>query len=195
MVAAEPKALADLYRRFYDLISDLGAKHKCVFDKLQGDGGMFVGGVSSEDDTPEEGACRAARFALELCRNFRNVVVKWHRTNSKEVVLLPDVRVGVGIHVGAAFAGLLENNTRLEFIAFGDEVNVTQRIESAAARGKGDVLVSARVRELIEDRFVIGPLESFSVKDGDVVAAPLLDEREPEVDHTDESGIERLASF
>jgi PAS domain S-box-containing protein len=177
-LSGQPDALLDLYRRFYDLVSELGERHKCVFDKLQGDGAMFVGGVSWHGDTPKAGACRAACFALELIDDFRKLLFVWRKANAKTVVVIPNVRIGVGIHIGSAFAGMLENSTRVEFIAFGDDVNAAQRIESAAGREHGDILVSARVRELIDDQFVIAPLISLPVKGGEIFAASLLDKRE-----------------
>ena len=106
------------------------------------------------------------------------MVEEWHRKFAGTFPHMPSLRMGIGIHKGKATMGILSNDQRIEFIAFGNSVNVTQRIESAAGRGDGDVLVTQSVRGLIEAKYLCDLERRFSVKDGYVYAAALRGPRD-----------------
>ena len=44
------------------------------------------------------------------------------------------MRIGIGLHTGEAFCGVLGAHERLEFTVLGDVVNVAARIEQATKR-------------------------------------------------------------
>ena len=50
------------------------------------------------------------------------------------------VRIGVGLHTGTAFVGVLGTDDKLDFSALGDTVNVAARLGSIA--GPGELVVS-----------------------------------------------------
>ncbi|MBT4864448.1 MAG: adenylate/guanylate cyclase domain-containing protein, partial [Planctomycetaceae bacterium] len=152
----------------------LSKKHRCIFDKLQGDGALFITGIVDDSEKIGDAACRATAFALELCEEFASVVERWHGDNAMSLSHMPGVRMGVGIHVGQATTGVFVNAIRTEFIAFGNVVNSTHRIESAAGKGHGDVLVSAAVLKLIKGSYVCDVLKRMNVKDGAVYASAVL---------------------
>ena len=53
-----------------------------------------------------------------------------------------DIRVGVGLHLGLVFAGVVGDAGRLEFTVIGDTVNVAARLEAATKAERLSVLVS-----------------------------------------------------
>jgi adenylate cyclase len=55
------------------------------------------------------------------------------------------VSIGIGIHYGQVFAGVIEGGKRLEFTVIGDAVNTTHRIEELTKTAGWSLLVSAEL--------------------------------------------------
>ena len=129
-LAEETSAAAfhDLLARFYRVaaraIDDAGG----LLDKYLGDGVMaFFVPVFSGDGGPAASAVRAARALL-------GATVEEHAA-------APWVPVGVGVHSGPAFVGVMgTEGGALDFTGVGDTVNTAARLGSVA--GTGELLVS-----------------------------------------------------
>jgi len=106
-----------------------------VVDKFLGDGALVVFGL------PEPRPDDAAR-ALAFARDLVEVIARW---NVKEEGH-PAVRIGVGIHYGDLFCGIIGEDMRLEFTVLGDTVNVAARLEQATKAHGVPILVSEAAR-------------------------------------------------
>ncbi len=106
-----------------------------VVDKFLGDGALVVFGL------PEPQPDDAAR-ALAFARDLVEVIARW---NAKEDGH-PAVRIGVGIHYGDLFCGIIGEDMRLEFTVLGDTVNVAARLEQATKAHGVPILVSEAAR-------------------------------------------------
>ena len=102
-----------------------------VVDKFLGDGALVVFGLP--EPQPDD-AARALAFAKDLVA----VIARW---NAKEEGH-PAVRIGVGIHYGDLFCGIIGEDMRLEFTVLGDTVNVAARLEQATKAHGVPILVS-----------------------------------------------------
>jgi adenylate cyclase len=63
----------------------------------------------------------------------------------------PPVRVGIGVHAGQVYCGLVGDDTRLEFTVLGDAVNVTARIEEATKQFGTPLLASEAVLDVVRE--------------------------------------------
>jgi adenylate cyclase len=105
-----------------------------VIDKFIGDGAFIVFGIPE----PQPGdADRAVRCGREIVR----LIANWNAKRRFD----PPVRVGVGIHIGEAYCGIVGDEERLEFTVLGDAVNVAARIEQATKEFNEPLLVSEAV--------------------------------------------------
>ena len=117
-----------LMNRFYTVASHVLIRTDALVDRLMGDEviGLYIPGFAGKEH-PQR-AIKAAQELLELTG---------HR--AQEGPWLP---VGVGVHTGAAFVGVVggSGDNPSDFTALGDNVNITARLASEA--GPGEILIS-----------------------------------------------------
>jgi adenylate cyclase len=80
----------------------------------------------------------AAR-ALACGRTLLRLVERWNAKRGFE----PPVRIGIGIHMGEVFCGVVGDDSRLEFTVLGEPVNTGARIEQATKETGDTMLASA----------------------------------------------------
>jgi adenylate cyclase len=114
--------------RFYATAAEVLIEHEAIVDKFVGDEviGIFVPAL-----TEGSHAARAIEAALSLL----------HETGNDTDA--PWAPIGIGINTGVAFVGVVGTAEHVEFTALGDNVNITARLASEAARGEVLVTVSA----------------------------------------------------
>ena len=121
------REFSHLMNRFYSVASHVLIQSDAMVDRLLGDEaiGLFLPGFSG----PEHPR-RAIESAQELLRLTGHLDSKG-----------PWLPVGVGVHTGQAFVGVVgEEESAMDFTALGDHVNITARLASQA--GAGEILIS-----------------------------------------------------
>ena len=112
--------LVDQLTEYFNVATQVIAKHGGTVDKFIGDGIMVLWGAPSDLEDAEHQACLAA---MELH-------AEWDALNTRWVARgLHTFKTRIGIHTGVAVVGVLGSNNRLSYTAFGDAINVASRIE------------------------------------------------------------------
>lgn len=119
----DPADVSRLLTGFRSCILRVAEQEGGIVDKFIGDGAM----VAFED-----GNGQAAARALRFVNHTVAAVSEWK----------PEVRIGLGAHYGAAYAGVVGDEGRLEYTVLGDMVNVASRLETATKSEDATVLVS-----------------------------------------------------
>lgn len=123
-----PTEFSRLINRFYVVVTDILVRTDALVDRLIGDEvvGLFVPGFAG----PEH-----PRRAIEAGKKI--LVATGHRSPNG-----PWLPVGVGIHTGRAFVGVVggEEGTPQDFTALGDNVNIAARLATNAQ--PGEILIS-----------------------------------------------------
>ncbi|CAN5585945.1 hypothetical protein BH09MYX1_BH09MYX1_24890 [soil metagenome] len=124
-----PEEAVKLLNQLFSLLSELGFRHDGMVDKFMGDCVMAVFGARGRAND-EVAIKRAALAAAEDMHRFVEAAnVEWKANFAF------DVRLGIGVASGDVLLGNLGGESRMEFTAIGDVVNVAARLESAAQPG------------------------------------------------------------
>ncbi|HEV2564384.1 MAG TPA: adenylate/guanylate cyclase domain-containing protein [Microvirga sp.] len=119
----DPARLSVFISSFRRRVMQAAGTHGGVVDKFMGDGALLIFGVPQPE--PDD-AQRAILCAREIIR----LIARWNAKRRFD----PPVRVGIGLHTGEAFCGVLGAQERLEFTVLGDVVNVAARTEQMTKR-------------------------------------------------------------
>ena len=122
------REFSQLMNRFYTVASQVLIKTDALVDRLMGDEviGLYIPGFAGQEHPRR--AIEAAQELLDLTG---------HRSSKG-----PWLPVGVGVHTGSAYVGVVgsDKDHPTDFTALGDNVNVTARLASQA--GPGEILIS-----------------------------------------------------
>lgn len=133
-----PEQVVDLLNRYFTRQVEVIFRHGGTLDKFIGDAVMAF--WNAPTDTPGH-AEKAVAAAIEMTRALDD----FKRELMARGEGLGDFDVGIGLHTGPAVVGFLGSDTRMEYTAIGDTVNLGSRIESAT-KGVARVLVSDATR-------------------------------------------------
>ena len=127
----EPAQLAVFITSFRRRVLRAASLHGGVIDKFTGDGALILFGVPIAQDTD-------ARRALACGRALLDLIERWNVKRGFD----PPVRIGIGIHTGDVFCGVVGDEDRLEFTVVGETVNIAARIEQATKAAECSILAS-----------------------------------------------------
>ncbi len=148
----EVYALMSAFRRHVQaVVRDTGG----IIDKFIGDAAMVV--------FPEGADARAsARTSMDCAVRLSQVMADWSEARRKEG--LPAVRIGIGLHWGEVFAGVIGDEHRLEYSVFGDAVNTAARLEELARDMDMEIVASRDVLDRCsETGRAAGPPEGWEM--------------------------------
>ncbi|WP_407526758.1 adenylate/guanylate cyclase domain-containing protein [Methylobacterium oryzisoli] len=163
----DPERLSQFFTAFRTRILACVRRHRGFVDKFIGDGALVLFGV------PDEGGDDAAR-ALAFAHDLVGIVEAWNATRE----LPHTVRIGIGIHAGEVFCGIVGDDERMEFTVLGDAVNVASRLEQATKRYGGMILASGAAVEGSSDRAawrLVGQEPLAGRKEPIAIFAPAVD--------------------
>jgi adenylate cyclase len=127
----EPAQLAVFITSFRRRVLRAAARHGGVIDKFTGDGALILFGVPGARDGD-------AMRALACGRTLLTLIERWNAKRG----FSPPVRLGIGIHTGDVFCGVVGDESRLEFTVVGETVNIASRIEQATKAADCELLAS-----------------------------------------------------
>jgi adenylate cyclase len=110
--------LAIFISAFRRRVMRAAAAHGGVVDKFLGDGALILFGVPARSDSDAARALACGRMLFDLME-------RWNAKRCFD----PPVRIGIGVHRGDVFCGVVGDEARLEFTVLGEPVNITARIE------------------------------------------------------------------
>ncbi|MCE8007364.1 adenylate/guanylate cyclase domain-containing protein [Aestuariivita sp.] len=128
--AMRPEELSAFVTQYRRRITDTARAHGGIIDKFMGDAVMIV---FAAGDVPQQAAARAIRCGQAILA----AIADWDQQGA------PPVQVGIGLHWGVVFAGVVGDHERLEYSVFGDTVNIAARLEALTKQGALPLIASA----------------------------------------------------
>jgi len=151
----EPDVLMRLLGGYFAAMSEAITSHHGHVTRFIGDGLMALFGAL--ESNPWQ-----ARDAVEASLAMRAGLAAYNRTLAAEG--LPQIGFGVGINHGVVVAGVVGDETLLQFDVHGDAVNVAARVEQLTRTLGADILVTDAVKNLLDDQYLTREMPPTSVK-------------------------------
>jgi adenylate cyclase len=146
--ALSPTELVEFLNKLLNELSKPVMSMEGTLDKFIGDSLMAF--WNAPLDTPHH-AEKAARAALEMRGNLNSLNehdglnLKWKLGDAAKI------RIGIGINTGQACVGNMGAETRFNYSAIGDAVNVASRVEGASKHVNFDIVVSDSTAAAIKE--------------------------------------------
>jgi adenylate cyclase len=135
----EPAAIAEFLGSFRLRATRAIERHGGIVDKFVGDDVMGVFGVPAAKKADAANALAAGRALLAEIDAWNDK----RRSGGRRTV-----SIGIGIHYGEVFAGVIGDGERLEFTVIGDAVNTARRIEELTKTIGRGILVSSELIDM-----------------------------------------------
>jgi adenylate cyclase len=147
----DPEKLVSVLNRYLSAAGIAILDQDGTIDKFLGDGVMawFNAPIPQSDHT-----LRAVKAALTICQCIHDL----HKELPSEFHL----NFGVGIHYGDAVLGLVGTESRLDYTAIGDSVNIAKRIQENAAGGQ--ILISEDAYAQLAEQIVVRAVDPVLAK-------------------------------
>ncbi len=148
-----PDVMAKHLTEYFTEMVDCVFRHGGTLDKFIGDAVMAQWGapIAETDD-----ADRAVAAAIEMQEQLDVLNARWRAEGR------PELKIGIGINVGDAFAGNIGSERRLEYTVIGDTVNVASRLCSKAKGG--EIIISEDCRRVLQTPPALEALEPLELK-------------------------------
>lgn len=140
----EPNRLVELMNEYLGECTAAITKHDGTLDKYVGDAIIAIFGAPIACKDHAAAACHAALDFLQLQRALRE---RWASEEGRWPDRALRIRTRIGLNTGPAVVGNMGSHLRVNYTMMGDNVNLTQRIEAAAAVFGVQILTSASTRK------------------------------------------------
>jgi len=148
-----PDDIKDLLNEYFEAMTDIVFTHGGTLDKFIGDGLMvFFGDPEYQSDH----ALRCVKAAMDMQKKTKMMNTKWEEEKG-----IP-INIRIGINTGIAVVGDMGSSRRLSYTAIGANVNLAQRLESAAP--VNGILISQKTYDHIKGHVPVKPMKTIYAK-------------------------------
>jgi adenylate cyclase len=151
----EPERIAAHLNEYFDAMTAAIFAHRGMINDFVGDAVMAVFGAPVDD---ADHAWHALQSALAMNHALDALNRRW------EAAGLPSLRMGIGIHTGAVFAGNVGGRDRIKYTVIGDPVNVASRVEGLNKELATTLLITEETLAAVGDRVRVRDCGPVAVK-------------------------------
>jgi adenylate cyclase len=137
-----PEQTIHLLNRYFSHMIDAVQRHKGIIVDFFGDSLLVF--FDPMDNDVAVSAHRALSCSLEMQKEL------FQHNKDNKALGLPQLEMGIGLHVGEVVVGNIGSATRTKYGIVGSAVNVTHRIQAVATAG--EVVLSESAYELLAER-------------------------------------------
>ena len=135
----EPEEVAEIMNKALTIQANAVQKHGGMVDKYIGDAMMAIFNAPMDLDNHEN---KAIQTALEIKKNMQEANL--------------GIEIGIGINTGEAVIGNMGSDTRFDYTAIGDAVNLAARLESSTKEVGEDIVIghTTAIKSTLSLRFL-----------------------------------------
>ncbi len=137
---ATPEEVIGVLAEYYQALGRIITNYAATLTSFSGDGLMVL--VNAPVPV-EEPALRAVDLAVEMQRSVQELIISWRARGHR-------VGFGVGMAMGVATVGRIGYESRFEYTAIGNVVNLAARL--CASAPDGEILMDAKVAAAVGDK-------------------------------------------
>jgi adenylate cyclase len=152
-----PEEVVALLNPYLEAMTEVIYKHGGTVDKYEGDAILAFYG---EPVAYEDHSLRAVRTAVDMRKALDNLKRRWEQEGHPR----PNLEMGVGIHSGDVFVGMLGSAQRINYTVIGDAANLASRLQDLTKTYKWPILVSENTYLAVKDEFDAEFADSVVVK-------------------------------
>ncbi len=156
-----PAGLTRLMNTFLNLQSNAILNEHGTIDKFMGDAVMAFWNAPLSHEDHARAACRAA---LLMRDGVEALNAKRREEARKAGSAFLEIRFGIGIATGSCMVGNMGSDTRFDYTAMGDPVNLASRLEGQSSTYGKTVIVAAETERLVRDEFVLLEVDLVRLK-------------------------------
>ena len=156
-----PAGLTRLMNRFLNLQSNAILDEKGTIDKFMGDAVMAFWNAPLDHADHARAACRAAlrmRDGVEALNADRRAEAEADGSEFMEI------RFGIGIATGSCMVGNMGSDTRFDYTAMGDPVNLASRLEGQSSTYGKTVIVGSETERMVRENFALLEVDLVRLK-------------------------------
>ncbi len=151
--ALSPLAVAQLLNAYFSQMCEIVFKNGGTLDKFIGDCMMVL--FNAPVALPDHERI-AVKTAVEMRQRLAKILPEWKRNG------IPDFQVGFGINCGEAVVGSIGTESRMEYTAIGDTVNIASRVCGIAKPNQ--ILITENIFEKVRNHFSTASLGATQLK-------------------------------
>jgi adenylate cyclase len=173
----DPEALTRLMNQFLTILSKAIMDYKGTIDKFMGDAVMAFWNAPLDNDDHARAACRAALRMIQDVSRFNDSRMSGDAARRRKSTMrrtrkiataaagkaVQRINVGIGINTGQCVVGNMGSDSRFDYTALGDPVNVASRLEGQSRfYGQPIILGQSTALEVINE-FAVFELDTVRV--------------------------------
>jgi adenylate cyclase len=158
-----PTGLTVLMNRFLTVLSNAILHHGGTIDKFMGDAVMAFWNAPLDHEDHVRSSCRAALKMLSDVEAL-NVEREAKRDLTDESEVFYRIDVGIGINTGDCVVGNMGSDTRFDYTALGDAVNLASRLEGQSKTYGVGIILGGPTAQPVKDEFAVLELDLIRVK-------------------------------
>ncbi|MEM7520329.1 MAG: adenylate/guanylate cyclase domain-containing protein [Pseudomonadota bacterium] len=156
-----PAGLTHLMNRFLTVLSDAILHHGGTIDKFMGDAVMAFWNAPIDHPDHVRSSCRAA---LKMLADVEALNAEREAEGTETGETLHRIDVGIGINTGDCVVGNMGSDTRFDYTALGDAVNLASRLEGQSKTYGVGIILGGATAEPVKDIFAVLELDLIRVK-------------------------------
>ena len=157
----DPAGLTKLMNEVLTQLSKPILEHNGTIDKYLGDAVMAFWNAPIDE---KDHAYQACTSALRMIEKIEEMNEYHHEQNvQNENQKLHEINIGIGINTGQCVVGNMGSESRFDYTALGDAVNIASRLEGQSKPYGVPIVIGQSTQELVKDRLAIFEIDLIRV--------------------------------